>query len=55
MLIYSKRYPNIMANNSRPELVFGLVGPLGVDLDSINDSLHRSLERVEATAPKKSQ
>ena len=28
----------IIENKSRPELVFGLVGPLGVDLDQIYES-----------------
>ena len=35
-----------MENKPRQELVFGLVGPLGVNLDQIYDSLSQSLQRV---------
>lgn len=30
-----------------PELVFGLVGPIGVDMDLVQDKLHSSLENVK--------
>ena len=35
-----------MTGKSRPELVFGLIGPLGTDLDGVCDMLAESLDRV---------
>ncbi len=42
----------IMEGKSRPELVFGLVGPLGVDLDQIYKSLSTSLNAVGYSSEK---
>ena len=35
-----------MVGKSRPELVFGLIGPLGTDLDGVCGMLAESLDRV---------
>ena len=42
----------VMENETRPELVFGLVGPLGVDLDQIYESLSASLRAVKYSSEK---
>ena len=42
----------ILKQNPRPELVFGLVGPLGVDLDQVYDVLHQTLEKVRYNSEK---
>lgn len=41
-----------MSVPSRPELIFGLVGPLGTDLNLVSDLLISSLEKVRYTSEK---
>ena len=43
---------DIMENEPCPELVFGLVGPLGVDLDQIYENLSASLNAVKYSSEK---
>jgi hypothetical protein len=33
--------------DDHPELIFGLVGPIGVDLDAVSDALRDALQDVE--------
>lgn len=41
-----------MSESARPELIFGLVGPLGTDLNLVTELLKKSLEKVGYTSDK---
>ena len=41
-----------MSDKSRPELIFGLVSPLGTDLNLVSELLMKSLEKVRYTSEK---
>jgi hypothetical protein len=38
---------NLLPFDDYPELIFGLVGPIGVDLESVSDALAEALDDVE--------
>jgi hypothetical protein len=38
---------NILKQSPTPELIFGLVAPIGVDLDSVTDALTELLREME--------
>ncbi|WP_406735906.1 anti-phage dCTP deaminase [Thioclava sp. GXIMD4215] len=38
---------NFNSEDVQPELIFGLVGPLGSDIDAVQDALKRELQKVE--------
>ena len=45
-VIAARAITGTMVGKSRPELVFGLIGPLGTDLDGVCGMLAESLDRV---------